>query len=305
MKQRAGDTPSAKALAMISAFASVHARIFDLTITDAKGEEVKGLQRPKRGLEQLRHMIDGTLDYAARHHYNVIIRPVRPTGQALLVQLDDLAAGTIDTLKQHSFLVIRTSPGADGSGNHQAWVAVADASEDPEKARDFARRLRKGAGADRGASGAARIAGSTNFKECYAPDFPTVEITHVAPGHSVSTTTLERAGLVAAPEPPRSPATASRAFQHSAKTWPSYDMCVQGAPPSKTDPDKPDYSLADFTWVRTAYGWGHDLGAIAGRLSELSPCAKKDGPRYVERTVTRAAASVDRERQERRVSLKL
>jgi hypothetical protein len=112
---------------------------------------------------------------------------------------------------------------------------------------------------------------------------------------------LEQAGFVAPSQPLRSPTSHSRGFQHGAKTWPSYDICVQGAPPSKTDPDKPDYSFADFTWVRTAYGWGFDLDAIASRLSELSPCANKDGPRYVERTVTRAAASVDRERYQRRV----
>jgi hypothetical protein len=303
MNQRAGDTPTIKALVMVSAFASVHAGIFDLTITDAKGEEVKGLQRPKRSLEQLRHMINGTLDYAARHQYNVIIRPVRSGGAALLVQLDDLDSGKIETVLQHAFLVIRTSPGADGSGNHQAWVAVADASQDQEPARDFARRLRKGVGADRGASGAARIAGSTNFKECYAPNFPTVEITYVKPGHCITMMELERAGLVAAPEPLRAPTPPARSFKDGPKTWPSYDMCVRGAPPSKTDPDKPDYSLADFTWVRTAAQWGFGPEQIKARLSELSPCAKKDGPRYVELTVTRAVASVDRERQERRPTL--
>jgi hypothetical protein len=118
--ERKGRGPTGKALAMISAFASVHARIFDLTITNAHGEEVKGLQRPKRSLEQLRHMIDGTLDYATGHQYNVIIRPVRSAGQALLVQLDDLGIDKIDTIKHHAFLVIRTSPGKDGTGNHQA-----------------------------------------------------------------------------------------------------------------------------------------------------------------------------------------
>ena len=46
---------------------------------------------------------------------------------------------------------------------------------------DFARRLRKGAGADPTASGATRIAGSQNFKEKYSPDFPYVRIVHITP----------------------------------------------------------------------------------------------------------------------------
>ena len=42
--------------------------------------------------------------------------------------------------------------------------------------KDFARRLRKGTGADPTASGATRVAGSLNFKDKYAPDFPRVAI---------------------------------------------------------------------------------------------------------------------------------
>jgi hypothetical protein len=53
-------------------------------------------------------------------------------------------------------------------GNYQAWVALPAAESD----REFARRLRKGTGADANASGAVRLAGSINFKERYAPDFP-------------------------------------------------------------------------------------------------------------------------------------
>ena len=72
-----------------------------------------------------------------------------------------------------SFLILRTSP-----GNYQAWVAVADGDA------DFARRLRKGAGADLTASGATRVSGSLNFKEKYAPAFPRVETVHASPGLS-------------------------------------------------------------------------------------------------------------------------
>jgi len=62
---------------------------------------------------------------------------------------------------------------------------------------DFARRLRKGAGADPTASGATRVSGSINFKDKYAPNFPRVEITHLEAGRIARKDELEAMGLVA------------------------------------------------------------------------------------------------------------
>ena len=70
------------------------------------------------------------------------------------------------------FLALETSP-----GNYQAWLALSG-NED----KDFARRLRKGVGADATASGATRVAGSLNFKDKYAPNFPRVTIHAAAAG---------------------------------------------------------------------------------------------------------------------------
>jgi hypothetical protein len=61
-------------------------------------------------------------------------------------------------LGEAAFLTLTTSP-----GNHQAWVAVSDIKND-EDAKDFSRRLRKGMGADKTASGATRVAGTVNYK---------------------------------------------------------------------------------------------------------------------------------------------
>ena len=66
--------------------------------------------------------------------------------------------------------------------------------------KDLARRLRKGTGADATASGATRIAGSLNFKEKYAPDFPRMTLHAAQPGRTVTADELDRLGLVAAPE---------------------------------------------------------------------------------------------------------
>jgi hypothetical protein len=86
-----------------------------------------------------------------RDRHNVIIRPRATT--ATLIQLDDLDTEKAERITPHAFMVIRTSGGQGTPGNHQAWVAMKDATP------DFARRLRKGAGekpfADPTASGAA------------------------------------------------------------------------------------------------------------------------------------------------------
>jgi hypothetical protein len=229
---------------------------------------------------------------------NVIIRPHDPPGVAV-VQLDDLDNAGAARLSVHSFMVIRTSPGKDGTGNYQAWVAVKDAPADKEAGKDFERRLRKGAGADRTASGATRIAGSVNFKNKYAPEFPRIEITQMNAGKLTSCAALEMAGLVAPREEPRPPLPAytrpmTPSGRPSRKKWPSYAFCVQHAPMSHGE-DRPDISRADFTWCRTAIEWGWSKEDTARRLMELSEKAKENGERYAILTATNAASSVERQ----------
>ena len=124
-----------KALDMLDAFASVGVRAFDVTMTDIKGDKIPRGFQANRGVDQLRTSIGPLLERAARARENFIIRP-RSTA-ATLIQLDDLPAAAAAAITRHAFMVLCTSP-----GNFQAWVAVKDAPP------DFARRLRKGAGAD-------------------------------------------------------------------------------------------------------------------------------------------------------------
>jgi hypothetical protein len=293
---RAGETATGKALTMLSAFASVGARAFNLTHTDIEGEKVPGGYRPNTPLEQLRRTIGRVLQDAERHRHNVIIRP-RSTG-ATLIQLDDLDFAKAERIAPRAFIVFQTSP-----ANYQAWVAVEAGA--PE---DFSRRLRKGAGADPTASGSTRIAGSLNFKSKYAPAFPQIEITTANAGNLTSMAALEQAGFVAPREeprpaliltPPGAPQSASRrpgtaSGRPSRKKWPSYAMCVQGAPMTHGE-DRPDVSRADFTWCRTAIEWGWSVEATASRLLELSTKARENGERYAKLTADRAAASVERQ----------
>jgi hypothetical protein len=291
------ETPTAKALAMLSAFASVGARAFNKTILDIHGTEVKDLYRGNRALEELRRTIARDLHDAERNQHSIVIRPLFKT--PLLNQLDDLDRATVEKIKPLAFMVIRTSAGKDGTGNYQAWVAVSNAPAENEAAREFVRRVKKASDADGEASGSTRIAGSLNFKTAYAPSFPRVEITHTNAGHTTSIAELEQAGFVAAREQPRSPlpALAPRTGRYPSKPaawrqWPSYEMCLNGAP--KGTSGNPKGSLADFTWFRTAIEWGWSKEATASHLMEVSTKAKENGTAYAELTAERAAQSVER-----------
>jgi hypothetical protein len=206
------------ALEMLDAFASVGAQRFDLTFTDAAGEKV-GF-RGNRPFEQLRLSMPEILQEAAKQRHNVIVRP-RAAG-VTLIQLDDLGEDKATQLRPASFLIQRTSP-----GNFQAWVAVADGDA------DFARRLRKGAGADLTASGATRISGSLNVKEKHAPGFPLVETVHANPGLIVTQAELEALGVVAPPEKDAPAAIPLSRRRPDERGWPSYQRCVENAPPAR------------------------------------------------------------------------
>jgi hypothetical protein len=272
-----------RALDMLDAFASVGVRAFDVTMTDIKGDKIPRGFQANRGVDPLRASIGQQIERATRAQENFIIRPRSTT--AALIQLDDLPTEAAAQIGRHAFMVLCTSP-----GNFQAWVAVKDAPS------DFARRLRKGAGADPSASGATRVSGSLNFKTKYAPDFPTVEITHATPGKITTAAELDSAGLVAPAEeaPARAFVRVSPARRAGkARRWPSYALCVQNAPPIHQG-DRPDVSRADFTWCMMAIDWGHGIEETAARLMLESSKAQENGEGYSLTTATNAAAAVAR-----------
>jgi hypothetical protein len=262
------------AAGMLAAFASVGAERFDLTLTDAGGGKV-GF-RGNRTLGQLRSAIPAILQEAAERKHNVIVRP-RSAG-ATLVQLDDLGKDAAERLWPVSFLVLCTSP-----GNYQAWVAVADGDA------DFARRLRKGAGADLTASGATRVSGSLNFKEKHAPAFPRVETVHASPGKVVSRAELDALGVVA----PEEKVTPALIHSHSSGPtgWPSYSLCL--AHPKAQKDGRPDRSKADFTFCVLAIDWGWSIEETADRLMQESGKAQENGEAYAQRTARAAARGVE------------
>jgi hypothetical protein len=269
---------------MIDTFGSVGVTRFDVTLTNAAGE--KDSFRRNVSLSDLRRSLPGILDAAAATQRNVIVRPHSPN--IVFVQLDDLKADQLTPLAPAVFLILATSP-----GNHQTWAALRGMDD-----KDFARRLRKGTGADATASGATRVAGSLNFKTKYAPDFPRVRIASAQPGRTTTTAELEQLGLVAPPEEvaPLN-VTPARSIPVSNRKWPSYAMALDGAP-LNSEETGPDVSRADFVWCMTAISWGFGTDDTAERLMQESAKARAQGKGYADLTARNAALAVERRKQQ-------
>lgn len=261
---------------MLGIFASVGATRCDVTRTTRAGK--KEWFRRGMPLAALARVLSAVLDAATAAEHNLILRPHGPG--ISFIQLDDLAADRLPRLAPAVFLILETSP-----GNHQAWLALPG----PED-KDLARRLRRGTGADATASGATRIAGSLNFKDKYAPDFPRVAIRAAAPGQQTSAAELEALGLMA-PEEEYAPLPAPRLS--AASTWPSYALALNGAP-LDSEGRGPDRSRADFVWCMTAITWGFGVEAVAARLLTESSKARAAGKGYAVTTARNAAQAVAR-----------
>jgi len=282
-----------EAFRMLDTFASVGATHFDLTHINIDGEK-RGF-RPHQSTAQLRNSLPRLFPGATARQNNIIVRPHSDTAQ--LIQLDDLKAEGLDRVKDVSFLTLETSP-----GNHQAWVAVSGLKSG-EETREFARRLRKGAGADPSASGATRVAGTKNYKRKYVPDTPTVRIVDATPGRIVTPAELESKDLLAPPEPPTVislKAARRRRGTEGERTWPDYERCVGGAPPSK-EGEGPDRSMADFFWCVLAAQRGWSIEETASKLLEVSAKAQErerlHDEGYALITAQNAAAAAERGRQ--------
>lgn len=263
---------------MLDLFASLGVHTFDLTRTDMDGQ--KRGYRAAQGLEALRRWMPSLMRSALQCRHNLIVRP--KGARAELVQLDDLRGTMLERVRNTAFLILTTS-----AGNHQAWVAVRECGP------DFARRLRQGSGADPSASGATRVAGTVNFKRQYTPDFPTVQILEATPQRIVTRGELEAAGLVAAPDPIPVIRPVRACPSWRAKAWPSYERCLQNAPPTRQS-DRPDVSRADFTFCLLAIDWGWSIKETCEHLLEKSSKARENGEGYARLTAQRAAAAVDR-----------
>jgi hypothetical protein len=288
MGEDSGKPDHAEARRMLDVCASVGARAVDLTLTSQSGD--KEYFRRNQTLAELGRILPGMLDEAERRKRNVIIRPHGP--DVTLLQLDDLKA---DQLPAVAFVALETSP-----SNYQAWLALPGRID-----KEFASRVRKGAGADIGASGATRIPGSLNFKPDHAPEktgrphYPRVTITEARLGLKVTAAELEQLGLVA----PKEHFTALPPARFEAPTlrqWPDFQYNLERAKPNKTG-DGLDLSGVDFVWCMTAATWGFDVNDTAEKLLEVSEHARQpsNGTDYAKRTAQNAARFVAKRREQK------
>jgi hypothetical protein len=292
---------------MLDICASVGARAVDLTLTSQSGD--KEYFRRNQTLAELGRILPGMLDEATKHKRNVIIRPHGP--EVTLLQLDDLTTanhqiavnplgmvfGTKAALNiaRVAFVILQTSP-----GSFQAWLALPGKLD-----KEFASRVRKGAGADIGASGATRIPGSLNFKPDHAPEktgmphYPRVTITEARRERMTTAAELEQLGLVA----PKENLTAlppARFEATNLRQWPDYQYNLDRARPNKTG-DGLDLSGVDFVWCMTAATWGFEVNDTAEKLLEVSEHARQpsNGSDYAKRTAQNAARYVAQRREQR------
>jgi hypothetical protein len=292
----AGDSSkpdAAEARAMLDICASVGARAVDVTWTTSAGDPRRYDENVSLG--DFGRALPSILDNATRQRRNVIIRPhdAQPDNpEVTLLQLDDLKAHQLLPL---AFVTLETSP-----SNYQAWLAIPGRLD-----KELACRIRKGAGADIGASGATRIPGSFNFKPAYAPEktgrptYPLVRITEARPQAMTSAAALEELGLVA-PKEHFDPLPAAKFEPDRLRDWPDYQYNLDRAKPNKTG-DGLDLSGVDFVWCMTASTWGFGVNDTAEMLLQVSEHARhpSNGPQYAKRTAQNAAGYVARRREQR------
>ena len=104
---------------------------------------------------------------------------------------------------------------------------------------------------------------------------------------------LEALGVVAPPEKTAPAAIRLSRRRPDARGWPSYQRCVENAPPARGG-DRPDISRADFTFCLLAIDWGWSVEETAARLMQESGKAQENGEAYALRTARNAAAAIER-----------
>ena len=287
MAEDGSNTAHSEARRMLDIFASVGATAFNVTWTNLQDQ-------PRRSLKgitvaQITRTMPRMLDAAIADTLNLIVRPYGPN--VWFVQLDDLKAEQLQRLAPRIFLILETSP-----GNHQAWAALQGQHD-----KEFARRVRRGAGTDKRATGATRVAGSLNYKEKYDPEktgkpWPRVAIHTAQPERMTTRKELEELGLVA-PKEEFAPFVPARSSDRPGTGWPDYEISLRRAPLNR-EGTGPDRSNADLSWAMTAIGYfRRSESDTAAELMKVSAKAQQKGRPYADMIAKTAAEFVAQRQQ--------
>ncbi len=281
-------TARADAAAMLDAFESIGIDRVHVLLRDADEKaKPRGWFESQTKAQTLFH-----LERAERDQLRLEIRWPKLVGGVAVIQLDDITASTVRSVKSISLCVIETS-----LENFQAFVAVGGVGSEAQR-DSLRRRMILGARADKGANGSAKLAGSLNVKENRRrPDgtFPRVGLVAVNPGSLVGIDELELAGLPDDPRPPPPPMMVRepppRRALRGAKREPSYQISLNCAPP-RADRSGQDRSVADFIHAGTClkkYGFSiQETEDIIRRFSDHAREKESDPATYIRNTVRNA-----------------
>ncbi len=266
-------TPSPdEALTALTAFELVEVNKFEIGFRNEEREARHSVETMES--TKLRAVLPSLISRAASAGESFIVRPVAQN----LVQLDDLSSEALELIKPFAFLAIETSP-----ANFQAWVSLSVNGEERDLLR---RRLIDGLGADRGASGALRWAGSLNYKPKHRRadgSFPAVRLLWFQYVSDISAAQLEMAGLLAPAQVVPVPAceSVSSVSLKIPVRFPDY-----GRELSSVGGDR---SKADMRWCLLALAWGWSRDAVENELRRVSEKARQHrSKKYVTNTLDAA-----------------
>jgi hypothetical protein len=281
-----------EAYLMLSAFQTIGVDVWDVMIqyekSATKEKEFCGRRRLSFMWESVEHWLEDSL-------CSLIVKPHLPkdTSTHALVQLDDLTAEVVARVQQFAFCVTETSP-----GSFQAFVAVWLGATDYKQTKQG---MIVATGADKGATGALRLAGSFNTKQKHRRadgSYPRVRLVMVEHSRIVTVADLRAVGLyVDVPPVSHPPApSATQIAPHkrrrvgSARRVPSYDKALQSV--QVKDDGEPDRSAADLLFAVTCFRWRPPLSPdeVAALLMQHSEKARKrkDADWYIQNTINEA-----------------
>ena len=261
---------------------SIGANEFAVLFVDDRAPKDISLQDSfKYHLNALREHLEGLLQAALSDHLSFIV-DVRPSRKRL-IQVDECNEAALTLLAPLSVLQILTS---DGNGQSILVLPDAISSAEFEEIKRQIYRALEPFGANRGASGASRWPGSTNFKPNRRRSdgsFPRVRLIGGLSGRIVTCQDLRDKGLLTLPKRLDDPRTRIAVRQSRTGGWPEYDYTLAAT----------DRSAADFRFCLAAFRMGQAQLAIEGKLRQLSDKAQQRSDGYVSRTVRNAIEAVE------------
>ena len=273
-----------EAEAMIAAFARAGCEQFDVTLKSLTGE--KKHFRRNVSCKRLKSDLDDLIKMAEHDLLSIIVRP--HSKSVVFIQLDDISEAVASQLTPYSCCVLETS-----ESNYQVFLAVV--SLDRSAKETVRTALIDTTFADKGASGAVRLAGTSNFKQQRRRNdgsYPRVRLVSVGTGRILSVPELISAGLIK-PQLSAVPQSVVAKFKKPRRRiFPSYEKAMLHV--RRKEDGTIDRSAVDLLFAVTCLDWQITTEETIKLLHKHSPKAAERYDDYTERTVARAQVLVEK-----------